>query len=271
MTRQPGVEPEGANGLLERLRSVDGTATISESAGPRTRARAFVSTIERAANGLASRGVCPDDVVAILAPVSPARLTAVYTVMAVGGVALPLAQTEPTTASPPQVDLLTATDARLLVATSSLATVALELAERSRVRQVVVFGQAPETTPFEDLLDSGGTVDHRGSGEDAFDSGILEYQAAEDGLGSDTTRHRQADLLQRFRRLDTELGLGPTDVVAVDPAMSEPTRAALVALALWRDVSVVTVASESESEIQRALTAAGATVRGSPTPTRVVP
>ncbi|RNL80641.1 AMP-binding protein [Halostreptopolyspora alba] len=267
----PDVEPVGSitGGLLDRMRRHNGTATVSEPVGSGTDAPTFVSTIERAASGLASRGVCPGDVVAVLAPVSPARLTAVYTVMAVGGVVLPL-ERNATVDTETQIDALTKTDTRLLLVTSPLATVALQLAERSRVRQVIAFGQAPETTPFEELLASGAERAPHRSHQGSFDNGVLGYQTAGDGAGVVTTLHSHTDLLHRFRRFDAELDLGPGDVVAVDPGMSEPARAALAALALWRDVSVVTIAPETEPEIRRLLEASGATVRGSPSPARVV-
>lgn len=266
----PGAEPVGSitGGLLDRMRRRSGTATVSEPAGPSTDARTFVSTVERAASGLASRGVCPGDVVAVLAPVSPARLTAVYTVMAVGGVVLPL-EKNGSVDTETQLDVLTKTDTRLLLATSPLATIALQMAERSRVRQVIAFGQAPETTPFEDLLDSGADHASRCSPHDPFNNGVLGYQTGKNGSGVVPTLHSHTDLLHQFRRFDTELDLGHGDVVAVDPGMPEPARAALAALALWRDVSVVTIAAEAEPEIRRLLDAAGATVRGSSSPARL--
>ncbi|MBB4933481.1 acyl-CoA synthetase (AMP-forming)/AMP-acid ligase II [Lipingzhangella halophila] len=253
-------------GLLNKLRRRGSIATVSEAGGPRTDARVFARTVERAAMGLASRGVWPGDVVAILAPVSPARLTAVYTVLAVGGVALPL-EKNGTIDTDTQIEVLTETDTRLLLVTSPLATAALEMAERSRVRQVIAFGSAPETTPFEELLESSADSAPRCPAHDAFDSGIVGYQAT--GGGVVTTLYGQADLLDRFRQFDAELDLRHGDVVAVESGMPEPSRTALAALALWHGVSVVTIATESEPEIRRVLATAGATVRGAPVPTRV--
>ncbi|WP_046467978.1 AMP-binding protein [Allosalinactinospora lopnorensis] len=265
-TRDTGAEPIGTitGGLLDRLRRRGGNATVSDSRGPATDAVAFASTIERAATGLGRRGVCPGDVVGVLAPVSPVRLTAVYTVMAVGGIALPL---ELASDRETQIDVLTETDARLLLVTASLAGTALGLAERSRVRQVIAFGEAPETTPFEELLlpgtDSGGYDPARG----LFNNGILDYQATSEGVV--TTLYGHTDLLNLFRRFGAELELSRSDVVAVEPGMAEPARTALAALALWQGVSVVTTAAETEPEIRRDLAAACATVRGAPVPTRM--
>ena len=49
---------------------------------------------------------------------------------------------------------LNACGARLLITSAPLAELAAEGADRSRVRQVIAFGEAPGTTPFSSLLES---------------------------------------------------------------------------------------------------------------------
>ncbi len=59
-------------------------------------------------------------------------------------------------ASPADIaDRLNACGARLLITSAPLAELAAEGADRSRVRQVIAFGEAAGTTPFSSLLESG--------------------------------------------------------------------------------------------------------------------
>lgn len=246
-------------GLFERLGLRTGrSGTVTDHQGHRVSALTFAGTVERAAAGLSRRGMCLGDVVGVLAPVSPERLTANYTVMAAGGRALPL---ELTSDLETLSRLLTETDVRLILVAAPLARVALELAERSRVRQIIAFGSAPETTPFTDLLlpspDGSGYDPARG----LFDNGILGYQSTSGGLL--TTLYPHSDLMQRFTDLRGRLALNPDDVVAVDPGTDEPTRTALVALALWTGASVIT------SDTADGEPPSSATVHSSPVPVRV--
>ncbi|WP_157515647.1 AMP-binding protein [Nocardiopsis trehalosi] len=266
-----GAHPTGSltGGLLDRLRRLDERAAVTDSRGRGTDAVAFAATVERAAAGLSRRGMCPDDVVGVLAPVCPERLTAVYTVLAVGGVALPM---ELTSDLETLIELLTATDVRIILVTAALADIALELADRSRVRQVVAFGAAPDTTPFGELLLPSPDGSDYDPARGLFDNGILGYTAAPSGPR--TRLHPHADLARRFRRYAADLRLAPGDTVAVDHRMSEPERAALAAAALWNGASVVTADAGDPCDPcgappHDALAALGVTVRGAPTPVRV--
>src|SRR6478735_4342069 len=75
-------------GLCERLRLRNARGGTIRGASGRTDALTFAATVEQAAAGLSRRGLCLGDVVGVLAPVSPDRFLASYTVMAVGGRAL---------------------------------------------------------------------------------------------------------------------------------------------------------------------------------------
>ncbi|MDA2806339.1 AMP-binding protein [Nocardiopsis suaedae] len=246
-------------GLLERLQNSARTPAVTAADGARTPAIVFAATAERAAAGLARRGVHPGDVVAVLVPPSPERLLAVFTSMAAGAVVLPLEGADPVAAA----EVLTSTDTRMLLAAEALAPDALALADRSRVRQVVAFGQAPETTPFDELLLPGpeGAEPDRAAGE--AEGGLLTYGA--DARSVRTVVHGQEELLARFRALDAELVLTPEDTVALDAAMPEHDQVVLAAVALWRGASVVASPGAQPSE----LAALGVTVQGSPTPARI--
>lgn len=222
-------------GLSERLRLRPTRGGTIRRRDRRVDALTFAATVERAAAGLSRRGMCLGDVVGVLAPVGPERFLATYTVMAVGGRALPLC---PSTPVGDQAAALGETDARLLLADAGLTGVAQELAERSRVRQIISFGDSRGATPFEELLlpspDGSGYNPSRG----LFDNGVLAYEATPDGLL--TTLYPHNDLLARFTDLRERLSLGPEDVVAVEDGADEPTATALVAAALWTGACVAT-------------------------------
>ncbi|WP_233515288.1 AMP-binding protein [Marinitenerispora sediminis] len=232
--------------------------------GGRVEAVEFAATLHRAAAGLCRRGVWPDDVVAVLAPVGPERLTAVYTAMALGCVALPL---ELTSDLETLADVLARTDARMILVSAPLAGVALELAERSRIRQIIAFGDVPGTTPFTELLrppDDGSSYDPE---HGLFDSGVLSYAVPHGGLV--TTVHSHIELLGAFHRLEERLAVTPADVVLVEPGMSEPDRVVLAAVALWNGATLVTTPLDDGPAMPGVAAAFGVTVRGGPTPRRI--
>ncbi|MDA8371760.1 MAG: AMP-binding protein [Nocardiopsaceae bacterium] len=253
-------------GLLDRLRRRDLRATVVDSRGNSTDTVIFAGTIERAAAGLSRRGTHPGDVIGILAPVSLDRLTAVYTVMAAGGIALPL---ELDSDLETLIDILTASDVRLLLVAAPLSEVALELADRSRVRQVIAFGDAPETTPFGELLlpspDGSGYDPARG----LFHNGLLGYQATDNGVCTTLSPHDE--LLNMFHRFSASLQLTSDDTVAVGPGMPESVRAVLAALAMWNGAAVVAPAGGSGQGARGGFSALDVTVGGCPTPARVGP
>ena len=110
------------------------------------------ATTAGAAAGLVRRGVRTGDVAAVHVASVREYVLAVHTLVAAGAVAVPL----PADALADELGAcLTACDARLMVTTAPLADAALAAAERSRVRQVLAFGEVPATTPFAALLTAG--------------------------------------------------------------------------------------------------------------------
>src|SRR5215472_16406942 len=104
----------------------------SEEVGDRTYG-GLASTIQAAAAGLAWRGLRPRDVVGVLVP------DAVCSGLTVADMAAQLADC----------------GARILITARPLAAVALAAADRSWVRQVISFGEAPGAIPFDALLAAG--------------------------------------------------------------------------------------------------------------------
>ena len=120
--------------------AVDGTVT----AWPR-----FGRTIRAAAHGLARRGLAAGDTVGVFVQDAASFAVAVNAIRAAGAAALPI---RPDAGVADVADRLNVGGARLLLTSAPLAELAAEAADRSRVRQVIAFGEAAGTTPFRSLL-----------------------------------------------------------------------------------------------------------------------
>jgi len=122
--------------------ATDGTVT----AWPR-----FAWTVRAAAQGLRRRGLAEGDTAAVFVPDAASAAIAVNAIRAAGAIASLIRPD----ASPADIaDRLNACGARLLITSAPLAELAAEAADRSRVRQIIAFGEAAATTPFSSLLES---------------------------------------------------------------------------------------------------------------------
>ena len=112
----------------------------------------LASTVQHAAAGLAWRGLRPHDVVGVYVPDAASYVLACHSISAAGGIPSPVSAqlTIPEIASQ-----LADCGARMLLTAQPLATAALAAADRSWVRQVISFGDAPAATPFTALLGMG--------------------------------------------------------------------------------------------------------------------
>jgi len=112
----------------------------------------FARTVRAAAAGLARRGLAEGDTVGVFVQDAASAAIAVNAIRAAGGRAC-LIRSD---AGPADVaDQLNACAARVLITSAPLAGLAAEGADRSRVRQIIAFGDADGTTPFSSLLGSG--------------------------------------------------------------------------------------------------------------------
>jgi hypothetical protein len=108
--------------------------------------------VRAAAAGLARRGLAEGDTVGVFVQDAASAAIAVNAIRAAGGRAC-LIRSD---AGPVEIaDRLNACAARVLITSAPLAGLAAEGADRSRVRQVIAFGDADGTTPFSSLLGSG--------------------------------------------------------------------------------------------------------------------
>ena len=112
----------------------------------------FARTVRAAACGLARRGLADGDTAGVLVQDAASAAVAVNAIRAAGGAACLI----DASAGPADIAArLNACGARLLITSAPLAELAAAGADRSRVRQVISFGEAAGTTPFGSLLASG--------------------------------------------------------------------------------------------------------------------
>jgi AMP-binding enzyme len=153
--RQSAGSPDRA--LTERILEIaDGAgyraALINATDGSVTTWPRFAGTVRAAARGLARRGLAEGDTAGMFVQDAASAAIAVNAIRAAGARAC-LIRSD---ASPAEIaGRLNACGARVLITSAPLAELAAEGADRSRVRQVIAFGEAAGTTPFSSLLGSG--------------------------------------------------------------------------------------------------------------------
>ena len=125
------------------------TALVDATDGSVTAWPRFARMVRAAACGLARRGLAEGDTAGVLVQDAASAAIAVNAIRAAGAAVCLI----DAGAGPADIAArLNACGARLLVTSGPLAELAAEGADRSRVRQVIAFGEAPGTTPFSSLL-----------------------------------------------------------------------------------------------------------------------
>jgi len=198
----------------------------------------LAATVQAAASGLAWRGLQPGDVVGVYVPDAACYVFAAHAVRAAGGVPMPVA---PALTVPEMAGQLADCGARMLLTAPPLAAAALAAADRSWVRQVISFGEAPGATQFGTLLRTGTLRPATGR---PHDPALLPYPRQPDGrLGPAPLSHREMSAL--LHRLDLEAGISEKDVVlAGPPAGDGRCYTALLDHALLSGATVVAVGAE---------------------------
>ena len=198
----------------------------------------LAATVQAAAAGLAWRGVQPRDVVGVYVSDAACYVFAAHAVRAAGGVPMPVASALPV---PEMAGQLADCGARMLLTAPPLAAAALAAADRSWVRQVISFGEAPGATQFGTLLRMGTLRPATGR---PHDPALLPYSRQPDGmLGPAPLSHH--DMSALLHRLDIEAGIGEQDVVlAAPPAGDGRCYTALLDHALLSGATVVAVGAE---------------------------
>jgi AMP-binding enzyme len=152
--------------------ATDGTVT----AWPR-----FARTVRAAARGLGRRGLAEADTAGVFVEDAASAAIAVNAIRAAGATAC-LIRRDAGLAE--IAGRLNACGARLLITSAPFAELAAEGADRSRVRQVISFGEAAGATPFGSLLESGlhGATDESGRLEG---NSQADHHGTPDGYGLD--------------------------------------------------------------------------------------
>jgi non-ribosomal peptide synthetase component F len=194
-------------------------------------------TVQRAAAGLAWRGVRPRDVVGVYVADAVSYILASHAIRAAGAIPSPVAGE----LSVPEIaSQLADCGARILITSHTLAAAGLAAADRSWVRQVISFGEAPGAMPFSSLLGLGSMCP---TAVRPHDLALLPYAKRPDGaLARAGVTH--LDLTGDLLRLAGDSGITERDViVAAPPAGDGRAYTALVDHALIRGVTMIATAA----------------------------
>lgn len=170
----------------------------------------LASTLRRAAAGLAWRGLRPRDVVGVYVADAGRYVLACHAVRAAGGIPCPVS---PALSVAEAAGQLADCGARMLLTAQPLAAAGLAIADRSWVRQVISFGDAPATTPFGSLLGMGSLQPPPAR---PHDLALLPYDRGADGsLHPVSVTH--LDLVDQLSGLAGAAEITPEDVVLAAP------------------------------------------------------
>jgi acyl-CoA synthetase (AMP-forming)/AMP-acid ligase II len=195
----------------------------------------LAATVQAAAAGLAWRGLRPGDVVGVIVPDVVGFALAVHAVRAAGGVPSPV---DASLCAAETAGQLAESGARMIITAPALAETALAAADRSWVRQIFSFGDAPGATRFADLLGVDMIRPSRGRPDDVA---LLPFRRAQDGRlrPAPVTHH---ELLGKLDEADRLAGITGSDVMlATPPAGNGLGYALLIDSALLRGATVVSV------------------------------
>jgi acyl-CoA synthetase (AMP-forming)/AMP-acid ligase II len=190
-------------------------------------------TIQRAAAGLAWRGLRPRDVVGVYVPDAACYVLACHSVSAAGGIPSPVGGQ---LSIPEIAGQLADCGARMLLTAQPLAAAALAAADRSWVRQVISFGDAPAATPFSSLLAMGSM---RPPSARPHELALLPYVRRADGsLHAAGLAH--LNMAEELSALAAAAGISASDVVmAAPPAGDGRSYTAFLDHALLHGATVV--------------------------------
>jgi non-ribosomal peptide synthetase component F len=199
----------------------------------------FAATVQAAAAGLAWRGLRPGDVVGVIVPDATTFALGVHAVRAAGGVPSPV----DTSLRPAETaSQLAESGARMIITAPALEDTSSAAADRSWVRQIFSFGDAPSATRFADLLGFDTIRPSRGRPDDVA---LLPFPRGEDGrLRPAPVTH--AELARQLGDVGRQAGITSGDVVlATPPAGDGLAYAMLIDNALLCGATIVaTLAAE---------------------------
>jgi acyl-CoA synthetase (AMP-forming)/AMP-acid ligase II len=195
----------------------------------------LATTVQAAAAGLTWRGLRPRDVVGVLAPDAVGFAIAMHAVRAAGGVPSPV---DTALCAVETAGQLAESGARMVITAPPLADIALAAVDRSWVRQVFSFVDAPGATRFSDLLGLDMIRPSRGRPDDVA---LLPFCRGQDGrLRPAPVTH--LELVALIDQADQGVGFTSRDVVVAMPPVGDGlSYATLIDSALLRGATVVAV------------------------------
>lgn len=216
----------------------DDNALVGSNAGRRHTYASLASTVMRAAAGLAWRGLRPRDVVGVYVPDVACYVLACHAIRAAGGIPCPVS---PDLSVPEAAAQLADCGARMLLTAQPLAAAGLAAADRSWVRQVISFCDAPATTSFSSLLGMG-TLQPPSARP--HDLALLPYSRAADGtLRPAGLTH--LDLADQLDELASTADMTASDVVLASPPVGDGrSYTAVVDHALLHGATIVAARTE---------------------------
>jgi acyl-CoA synthetase (AMP-forming)/AMP-acid ligase II len=201
----------------------------------------LATTIQRAAAGLAWRGLLPHDVGGVYVPDAASYVLACHSISAAGGIPCPVSAQLSVAETAGQ---LADCGARMLLTAQPLASAGLAAADRSWVRQVISFGDAPSATPFGSLLALGSM---QPSAARPHDMALLPYIRHADGaLHPAALTH--ADIADELSALRASADISEHDVVlAAPPAGDGRAYSAFIDHSLLHGATIVAVSTDDLS------------------------
>jgi acyl-coenzyme A synthetase/AMP-(fatty) acid ligase len=213
-----------------------GSAAAPDQPRPATYSYASLAqTVQAAAAGLSWRGPGAQDIVGVAWPYAATFALAMHAVRAAGGVPSPV---DAALSAAQTASQLGQSGARMVITAPPLAELALAAVDRSWVRQVFSFSDAPGATRFSDLLGLDMIRPSRGRPDDVS---LLPFSLGADGrLRPAPVSHDQ--LIRQVDRADQLAGITGGDVVlAMPPHGNGLAYAVLLDSALLRGATVVAV------------------------------
>jgi len=201
----------------------------------------LADTIQRAAAGLAWRGLRPHDVVGVYVPCAVSYVLACHSISAAGAIPCPVS---PRLSVAEAAGQLADAGARMLLIAPPLAAASIAAADRSWVRQIISFGNAPTATPFGSLLGVGSLAPPPCR---PHDTALLPYVRHADGaLHAAALSHR--DVAYELESLAASADMSERDVVlAAPPAGDGRSYGAFIDHALLHGATIVAVGNDEVS------------------------
>ncbi len=170
----------------------------------------FAATVRAAAAGLTRRGMRPGDVAGVYVSRPAQFALASHAIRTAGGVPAPIG---PGPCGDGIAEWLADHDARILITDGALVSAARDLADRSRVRQLISFAHASGATRFDALLRTGTVRAVPRAGDDLA---LLAFAPGQEGKPR-TLPVTHCELGRELRRLAGDAKLAAWDVIVAGP------------------------------------------------------